>query len=576
MATLKGAGGSEGYANGPAILRRSPGAVPVRHAIGDAKKEAARFREAQRICTARVKVAEQIPGLPKEAQDVLLFYRLVLRDDWFYNEVLQRVAAENLNIEYALWEAFEQLAEQIEQSPTAYMRGRGADMRHVCRELVGVMQQLSYKDSPKAQIITDGILVAQDISPAELMRLDRAHIRGIVTETGSASSHTAILAMALGIPLVAGVGGALAQIQDGEELLLDALSLTVIVRPTQQQKDEIMLRYQQESPAAEPDSSPRQATQTRDGFPVQVTIAANVLGDGKNVKCRAADGIGLLRTELLYMQRDALPDEQELYLVYRQIVRDAKGKPVVIRTLDLGGDKRTDLLPQLQEPNPLLGCRGIRVCLRLPEIFHTQLRAILRASVDGDVRILLPFICTVEELLLAKTHLLRAKTSLAREGIAFRTDIPLGAMIETPAAALLCDALAAESDFLSVGLNDLIQYIAVADRNNPNVSNAFDCYNLSVLRAVRMVAEAATAAGIPWSICGESAARQELLPLWVALGAHGVCVPAAQVAKTRRLIHACHRAELYKECAPLFLMAHAEDAKSLLHNILTVLKPLCT
>ena len=576
MATLKGAGGSEGYAIGPAILRRSPDTVPARYAISDAEEETARFHEAQRSSIERIKASERIPGLPKDVQDILLFYRLVLRDDWFYNEVLHRVATEKINVEYLLWESFEQLAEQMERAPTAYMRGRSADMRNVCHELIEVMQQLYYKDSPKAQMITEGILVAQDISPAELLRLDRAHIHGIVTETGSASSHTAILAMALAVPLVAGVDGVLTQIKDGDELLLDTLSLAVIVRPTQQEKDEIAARRREERRAVEVDNSSWQTAHTRDGFPVRVTISANALEDGKGAPCHTADGIGLLRTELLYMQRDTLPNEQELYLVYRQIVRAAQGKPVVIRTLDLGGDKRAESLPQLQEPNPLLGCRGIRVCLRLPEVFHTQLRAILRASAEGDVRILLPFLCTIEELLLAKTHLLRAKASLTREGIAFRADIPLGAMIETPAAALLCDAFAAEADFLSVGLNDLIQYVAVADRNNPNVSHAFDHYNLSVLRAVRMVADAAMTAGIPWSICGESAARQELLALWVALGAHGICVPAAQVAQTKQLVRACHRAELLGECAPLFFMAHTEDAKSLLHHILTVLKPLGT
>jgi len=413
------------------------------------------------------------------------------------------------------------------------------------------------------------IIVAHDLTPAETIQMDKSTLRGFITEKGGATSHTVILAKALGIPAITGVSGAVDAVADGDVLLMDAFSALVTVNPDSESQAAFAAlseRYREAQKRYAMDID--QPALTLDG--VQVDVNVNT-GDTESIQAfcvERCDGIGLLRTEFLYMDGRDYPDEERQYTVYSDLAARAKGKEVIIRTLDIGGDKQIAYMDLPVEDNPFLGYRAIRLCLDRREIFHTQLRAILRASAHGNVKIMFPMIINIEELRAAKACVEEAKTSLREDGLPFRGDIPVGIMIETPAAVLISDKLAAESDFFSVGSNDLIQYVTATDRMNERVSHLYDSCNLSVLNAMQMVAKNAAIAGIPWGICGEVASEDRLIPVWVALGAAELSVAPSLVGRVKYLVRRMNQAELGPEVEAVLRLSTADEVRRALDMIL--------
>jgi phosphotransferase system enzyme I (PtsI) len=575
MKTLKGIGGSAGYAAGTAVVKRGAQAKPEKYSVTDSALEEARFRRAQDDCETRFAELQERASRdigPDEAE-IFGAYRTILQDDVFFKKAIDRSKAESVNIEYAIYEECRSVMGMFEAMDDPYLRERAADIENVCNEIIGCLSGGGSDFAVEAGSINDVIVVAEDLTPAETVKMDKSRIRGFVTEKGGVTSHTVILAKALGIPAIIGVSGLMREVAGKERLTLDAYGGTVGINPDESEFSEFMktcekdrkLQLQYGLSAGKP-------ADTIDGFHIDVLVNT---GDADSIKAFDAgkcDGIGLLRTEFIYMGRSDYPDENAQYEVYSDIARRASGKEVIIRTLDIGGDKQLGYMDIPKEDNPFLGYRAIRLCLDRREVFHTQLRAILRASAHGNVKVMFPMIVTLEELRSAKGILERAKQSLRDDGLPFNEDIAAGIMVETPAAALLADQLAKEADFFSIGSNDLIQYVTATDRMNERVQYLYDSCNLSVLRAIRMVAQSAVHEGIPWGICGEVASDERLLPVWVALGVSELSVVQSQVGKIKHLIGRVSKADVAPEIERMYALGSIEDVKAFLDGMLRKLK----
>jgi len=402
------------------------------------------------------------------------------------------------------------------------------------------------------------------------MKMDKNSLRGFVTEKGGATSHTVILAKALNIPAIVGVKNALASISDGDLLLLDGFSGIVTVSPDVESLSDfrVVSDKHREKQALYALEAKKRAS-TVDGHFIDVNVNTGDADSIRSLDWDICDGIGLLRTEFLYMDHDDYPDEETQYNIYSDLAARAGGKEVIIRTLDIGGDKQLEYMDLPVEENPFLGYRAIRICLDRPDMFHTQLRAILRASAHGNVKIMFPMIVSLEELCDAKACVEKAKQSLRQDGIEFDENIPVGVMIETPAAVLISDMLAEESDFFSIGSNDLIQYTTATDRMSEKVQNLYDSCNPAVLRAIRMVANCANAASIPWGICGEVASEDRLIPLWATLGVSELSVTPSLVGNVKHLVRCVDREKLHPEMERILNIGQIDQIKKEMDTILT-------
>jgi phosphotransferase system enzyme I (PtsI) len=381
------------------------------------------------------------------------------------------------------------------------------------------------------------IVVAADLVPSDLARLDRAFVSGIATALGTTASHTAILARAWGIPAVAGLGKEILAVADNARLALDGATGILHVNPSGETVKAVQKRAGRFTEfRAEVLAKAHQPALTQDGKRVSVLANAGDLNSAREALQFGAEGIGLLRTEFLYFHRSTMPDEEEQYNAYREIVETMGQRPVVIRTLDAGGDKQLPYLDVGHEANPSLGVRAIRLCLKRPDIFQPQLRAILRAAAMGNVKILFPMITTMEELSKAKTALLEALESLARDGLEHADNIEVGIMVETPAAAVKTDILSREVDFLSIGSNDLTQYTLACDRGNRGVQNLFETWDPAVLRLINRIIEDAHAAGKRVGLCGEFAGQQEAIPFLLGLGLDEFSVAAVRLPTVKQWI----------------------------------------
>ena len=534
---LKGIPGSPGYGSGIVVVKQERLIEPEFFKGCDPKKEIDRFRNAQATYSRQLEALIQNPGEAGEAAvEIFKAYKAILHDETFFSKAFERVKSDEINMEYAIRRECDAVVAQFESLDDPYIRERAADIENVCNKIISLMMGVE-RNVNIPENLKDVIIVASDLSPDETIEMDKSVLRGFVTEKGGATSHTVILAKTLGIPAITGVSGLLGSVSDGDHLLADAFLGTVVINPDARQKtsfevssSEFNLRQKK---YAEGISRP---AVTLDGYEICVNINTGDKNSIDTFSSDMCDGIGLLRTEFLYMDRSDYPDEETQYEVYSGLAIKAKGKEVIIRTLDIGGDKQVGYMNLPVEENPFLGCRAIRLCFSRRDIFHTQLRAILRASNHGMVKIMFPMIVNIEELREAKACVKKAKESLREEGKGFNENIPIGIMIETPAAVLISDRLANESDFLSIGSNDLIGYLTATDRMNENVQYLYDSANLAVLNAIKITAKSAEAAGIPWGICGEVASEDRMVPLWVALGVSELSVAPSMVGRIKHLI----------------------------------------
>jgi phosphotransferase system enzyme I (PtsI) len=495
--------------------------------------EHALVRTRQQITEVQRRVADTMSSSEADIFDAHL---LMLEDRVLIEEVIKIIQEQKANADFAFHTASGRYIAVLEAVEDEYLRERAADLRdlttRVLDNLLDVRQQLDLR-----HLTEPCILVGHDLSPSTTAQLDRNFVLGFVTDVGGKTSHTAILARSLDIPAVVGTQTISEDLETGDYALLDGYNGTVIVNPT----DQTLFEYGQLAKIkASLDEKLRaiqsQPAVTLDGKVIHLSANIEDQHDVAAVIKHGAEGVGLFRTEFLFINRDKLPTEEEQYQVYRQVTEALQPQPVIIRTLDLGGDKFSSQLQLAEEMNPFLGWRAIRFCLAQPEVFRAQLRAILRASVTGNVRMMYPMISGVDELNQANAHLEKCKAELRAERIPFDEKLEVGAMIEIPSAALVADALAKRVSFFSIGSNDLIQYTLAADRTNEKVSHLYEPTHPAILRLIKFTVDAAHAHGLWAGVCGEIAGDPVLAPLLVGLGVDELSTAPAAIDPVKYII----------------------------------------
>ena len=499
--------------------------------------EVARFEAALLATRAELIVLQERLSDSASANDAGIFdaHLLVLEDPSLIDEVIKGIRSKRHNAEFVFQGVSHKFIKTLSSIDDPYLRERAIDLedvtRRVLRNLLGKSgQRLGGHDRSH-------IIVADELTPSDTATLNRENVAGFITEKGSKTSHTAIMARSLGIPAVVGLEGICGSLESGSVVLMDGYSGKVFLNPSPATRAAYQSLAEQKEHVEEGLEVLRESDSvTTDGH--RITLAANIElpEELDEVAACGADGIGLYRTEFLYFNRTEPPDEEEQYAVYRQVAERIAPHGVIIRTLDIGGDKPTECLDLGHEENPFLGCRAIRFRLNNPEIFKTQLRAILRAGVHGNLRMMFPMISGHEELLHAKAILQEAAGELRARGIPFRENMELGLMIEVPSAAIMADTLAREVSFFSIGTNDLLQYLMAVDRGNERIAHLHDPANPAVVRILKTVIDAAHAAGIWVGLCGELAGDIEFTPLLVGLGIDELSTGASMVPRIKKAI----------------------------------------
>jgi len=533
MIFLQGKGVSRGVANGPLYFFQRPSA-----AVTDAPSAGVEA-EKRRAAAAREKSAAQLNALAEKAREeagddtALLFetHAMLVEDEDYVECVMDALEERGCTAEKAVELAGEKFSAMLAAMDDPYMRARAADIKDVTRRLLnnlmGIAEGGIDSDVPV-------ILAADDLAPSETLRLDKSKILGFITQGGSGNSHTAILARTMGIPAVCGLGDALRPEQAGRIACIDGETGQAVIEP-----DEITLAAFQSKQEKQRESRELMETMrgrkdvTLDGREIMVCCNIGSPEDVPAVLSNDGQGIGLFRSEFLYLASGGFPTEEEQFKAYRDVAAAMNGKRVIIRTLDIGADKKADYLDLPKEKNPALGMRAIRICLNRPEVFRTQLRALFRASAYGKVAVMFPMITSVWEVRECKRACRRVMAELDEEGVPFRRDTEIGIMIETPASVLVAEELAREVDFFSVGTNDLTQYTLACDRQCNDLGKFFDPRHPAVLRALKLAADAAHRAGIWIGICGELGADLTMLETFLAIGIDELSVPPASVLPLR-------------------------------------------
>ncbi|KZE65518.1 phosphoenolpyruvate--protein phosphotransferase [Paenibacillus polymyxa] len=460
----------------------------------------------------------------------------ILEDPEFMNEISGIIQRQYKAAEVAVKEAIDHFVTMFDLLDDEYMKERAIDIKDVGNRLLKHLL-----GAPEVTLPNDTqpyILVAKELSPSQSAHLNPSYVLGIVTMNGGKTSHSAIMARALGIPLVSGLESNLnLPVQTGDMMVVDGDLGRVYVNPEKSVTDHyIILRDEQRRRKEQLQVLASVEAVTKDGTMLKLAANISSVKELEAALKHGAQGVGLFRTEFLYMDRKSAPDEEEQYQVYRLITEKAGNHSVVIRTLDIGGDKPLDYLELPEEENPFLGYRAIRISLDWKELFKTQLTAILRASAMGNIKVMYPMISSVEEVRQADALLKEAMADLDARGLAYNPDIQRGIMIEVPAAAMIADLLAAETDFFSIGTNDLVQYVLAVDRMNEQIAHMYHPYHPAVLRMLRMIAQAAHQAGIDVSVCGEMAGDERSVPLWLELGIHQLSMSPQSLLRVKHRV----------------------------------------
>jgi phosphotransferase system enzyme I (PtsI) len=539
----QGVGGAPGICIGQAFryVPTVPPSQPTQPEAPDAALE--RFRQAQHHAAAQLHELEQQlrnEGRGSEA-DILDAQALFVEDESVSSEVTRRVREEQQTLEAALEQTVQQLRATFEAMDNAYWRERAADIDAVGRAIYAAL----HNTAPALESLSPGaIIIATDLTPAETASLRGGTVAGFATAYGGPTGHTAILARSLGIPAVVGLGAGVLDIAPDCEVILDGDASVLVVQPDDTERTRYEQRIQEQHTTRERRQAlQQQPGQTSDGHQVELWANIGRPDEVSHVLEQGAAGIGLFRTEFLFLGRSEPPGEDEQYAAYGSVLSMMGGRPVVARTLDIGGDKPIPYLNVPAEPNPFLGVRGLRLCMQQHTLFRTQLRALLRAALHGDLRIMLPMVATPADLAWGNMQLRAAAESLAVDDIPHRADVPLGIMIETPAAAMTADLLARDAAFFSVGSNDLTQYAMAADRGNADLATAYPHDSTAVLRLIAQAATAAHAAAIPIGVCGELAALPDIAPLLVGMGINELSMVAGAVPVVKERLLAFTLAE---------------------------------
>ena len=555
---------SKGLAVGEVFLYRpfSPDTTEALIREDDADNELARYEAGKTAAGAELE--KLIANLNEHAPDKAKIFQAhldILNDVAVHGDIKKAVRKDQASADWAVYKVYTRYMDMLLAVKDELVRERAADMQDVRNRLLRNLKGL-----PEVNLANLGrpvIVAAQDLFPSDTASLDRDNVLGIITEVGGTTSHTAIIARSYGLPALLGVKGAMDFLRDGETVIVDAVDGALITSPGQEELAQARNRAEEYRRKA------RETALYIDKEPVladggRIKVKLNIGGDGQEelAGARYSDGVGLFRTEFVYMRGRELPSEEEQYKIYRKVLMEFGDKPVILRTLDIGGDKQCACLDLPREENPFLGKRALRLCFDLPEVFHTQLRAALRAGVHGNLWIMFPMVAGMDDLRRARKMLDNAAAELAAQGLDYAQNCKVGIMIEIPSMALMADVVAREVDFASIGTNDLCQYALAVDRTNQAVCEYFQMYHPGVLRLIRFTAEAFKAAGKPLSVCGDMGGDPLALPLLIGFGINEVSMGLSAVAPSKKIISALSRSragELAARACSLSTSAEVES-----------------
>lgn len=565
---IKGIAASDGVAIAKAYLLVEPDLTfDKNEKVTDVEGEVAKFNnaiEASKVELTKIRNNAEVQlGADKAA--IFDAHLLVLDDPELIQPIQDKIKNENANAASALTDVTTQFVTIFESMDNEYMKERAADIRDVSKR---VLSHILGVELPNPSMIDESVvIVGNDLTPSDTTQLNKEFVQGFATNIGGRTSHSAIMSRSLEIPAIVGTKSITQEVKQGDMIIVDGLNGDVIVNPTEDE----LIAYQDKRERYFADKKELQKlrdadTVTVDG--VHAELAANIgtPNDLPGVIENGAQGIGLYRTEFLYMGRDQMPTEEEQFEAYKEVLEAMDGKRVVVRTLDIGGDKELSYLNLPEEMNPFLGYRAIRLCLAQQDIFRPQLRALLRASVYGKLNIMFPMVATINEFREAKAILLEEKENLKNEGHDISDDIELGIMVEIPATAALADVFAKEVDFFSIGTNDLIQYTLAADRMSERVSYLYQPYNPSILRLVKQVIEASHKEGKWTGMCGEMAGDETAIPLLLGLGLDEFSMSATSILKARRQINGLSKNEMTELANRAVDCATQEEVIELVNN----------
>lgn len=555
MISIQGKGVSSGVGIGPLYFYHRAKTTIPRYTVEDTDAEWHRFKGAQTGAIEQLgELAEKARAEAGDEAAMLFETHQMMVEDLDYEEAIEdRITNEKMNAEAAIADTSLQFAEMFEAMDDSYMQARAADVKDVSRRLLSILG-----GAVEGGIASDVpvLLAADDLAPSETVQLDKSKILGFITAGGSGSSHTAILARTMGIPAIVGVGDALKPEYEGRQAIIDGATGSVVIDPDDMTRDKMMKKREEQLRLQRLlETLKGQPNITKDGKSIRVYCNIGSPEDVHAVQVNDGGGIGLFRSEFLYLNCEDYPTEDQQFEAYKQVLSDMDGKEVIIRTLDIGADKQIGYFNLPHEENPAMGMRALRICLTRPEVFHTQLRALYRASAFGKLRIMFPMVTNVWEVREAKRQCEDVKRELKAEGIPYSEDVEIGIMIETPAAVMLSDRLAKEVDFFSVGTNDLTQYTLACDRQNNDLGRFYDPHHPAVLRMLKMVADNAHKNGIWTGICGELGADLTLTETFLAIGIDELSVSPRAVLPLRNAI----RMTDTRETSPRILAALADE-----------------
>ena len=566
---IYGVGAAEGIGIGVAKVVREQNVEVVKKTVSDSEAEVNNFMRVLDITKAETEEMSQ--ALEKNASakeaEILFGHIMLMSDPMLVDEIVNRIKGESVCAEYVIEEVCNQYAAVFASMDDELMQQRATDMIDIKTRLI--KKVLGIENTDLSKLPYGSILVAKDLTPSMTAGLNPDNVLGIVTQFGGKTSHSAILARALEIPAVVGLSNLPEDISDDTDILLDGESGEVIILPTDNEKSDYenkkknydankeMLKKYRELPSI-----------SKDGKKVEIAGNIGSPEDAKKVIENGGEGIGLFRTEFLFMDRDCMPTEEEQFESYKEVATAMEGKPVIIRTLDIGGDKEIPYMGIVQDENPFLGYRAIRLCLdRKDDIYIPQLRALLRASAFGNIKIMLPLITSMDEIREAKALICDIKKELDEKNIAYNKNIEVGIMVETAAASLLADIFAKEVDFFSIGTNDLIQYTMSVDRGNVKIAGLYSPFSPAVLRSINRIITEGKKAGIMVGMCGEAAADPLLIPVLLAWGMDEFSMSASSILKSRQIISGCDSKDLKAKVDKVLEMSTESEIKEYLKKL---------
>ena len=567
---FKGTNASAGIGIGKAAIIKENELVIRPEKVIDGAAEVERFKGAlaETIAQTETLAADLATRVGEKEAEIMQGHLMLLNDPMLTNEIESAITGDNVCSEFAIETVCTMYADMFASMDDELMQQRATDMRDIKVRLQQVLQGVKPVDI--AALPEGSVIVAKDLTPSMTAGINPANFAGIVTEMGGRTSHSAILARALEIPAVVAVPGILGQVEDGAEMIVDGSEGVVLAAPSEEEKAEYTAKRDQFlREKKELEQYIGKPTVTRDG--VEIELVANIGNpdDVEKVLQYDGEGVGLFRTEFLFMDRTAMPTEEEQFEAYKKVAIALNGRPVIIRTLDIGGDKEIPYMGLQKDENPFLGYRAIRFCLdRKDDVYRPQLRALLRASAFGQIKIMIPMVTCIEEIREAKALIEEIKKELDEKGIAYNKEIKVGIMVETAAASLMADVFAKEVDFFSIGTNDLTQYTMSVDRGNEKVSYLYSTFNPAVLRSIRNIIKCGREAGIMVGMCGEAASDPMMIPLLLAFGLNEFSMSSSAILKARKMITGYSEAELQAVADKAMSFVSAKEIENFMRDFI--------